>query len=112
MIFLRWLFSFLFWAQLVKRPQFLALIVAESPSDEELDSVHIFKEVRNGWPKWAHLRCPKCGDHIQLPLAGHGSWSLDQDLLSRPTLAPSIWEKQSCGAHFFVRAGSIVWCRD
>jgi hypothetical protein len=107
---LRWLASFLFWLGLVRRPQLLSRTVAESPSDDELDADHVFQEIRDGWPKWAHLRCPKCGEHIQLPLAGSGAWSLTRDLLNRPTLAPSVWERRSCGAHFYVRAGAILWC--
>ena len=28
----------------------------------------------------------------------------------RPTFSPSIWETESCGAHFFVRNGNLIWC--
>jgi hypothetical protein len=60
--------------------------------------------------KWTHLLCPKCGDHIELPLAGRERWSVKTDFLRRPTLAPSVWEKATCGAHFFVRKGKVLWC--
>ncbi|WP_428841303.1 DUF6527 family protein [Bradyrhizobium barranii] len=33
-------------------------------------------------------------------------------LTDRPTVAPSIWQTGSCRAHFFIRKGVIVWCRD
>jgi hypothetical protein len=109
---LRWFAKLLFWLRIVKRPRLLARTVDESPLDDELDAHYLLEEVRDGWPKWAHLRCPKCGEHIQLPLAGASAWSLARDRMNRPTLVPSVWEKRSCGAHFYVRQGGIVWCGD
>jgi hypothetical protein len=102
----------IFWLPFMRRPALLAQAVSECPSPEELGPNLIFVEIRGGHPKWAHIACPKCGDHIQLPLAGKERWSLEVDLLRRPTLAPSIWETESCGAHFFVRKGDLVWCRE
>ncbi len=95
----------------MSRPSFLADEVSECPAREELLPGILLVEMRGGYLKWAHLRCPKCGDHIQLPLAGSGSWSINLDLFRRPTLAPSIWEQATCGAHFFVRKGKLLWCR-
>jgi Family of unknown function (DUF6527) len=69
-------------------------------------------EIRNGHRKWAHLACPKCGDHIQLPMAGGERWFVKVDILRRPTLSPSIWERQTCGAHFFINRGRLLWCRE
>jgi hypothetical protein len=103
-----WIFSL----RLFRRPKYLAKEVPESPSSEELQAHLIFLEVRGGFLKWAHMSCPKCSDHIQLPLAGKDRWKLKFDFLRRPTLAPSIWETQSCGAHFFIRKGEILWCNE
>lgn len=94
------------------RPKYLALAVPESPSLDELRTNLLFYEIRGGYLKWVHLICPKCGEHIQLSMAGKERWSLKIDFLSRPTLAPSIWETQSCGAHFFIRKGDILWCKE
>ncbi|MBZ5700408.1 MAG: hypothetical protein LAN84_01020 [Acidobacteriia bacterium] len=94
----------------MRRPRFLALAAPESPSLEELRPNLMVLEIRGGYLKWAHLSCPKCGDHIQLPLVGTTRWSVKVDLLRRPTLAPSIWETESCGAHFFVEKGELLWC--
>jgi hypothetical protein len=99
-----------FWLPFMRRPRLLAQPAAESPSLEEVRPNLMVLEIRGGHLKWAHLSCPKCGDHIQLPLAGKARWSLKVDLLRRPTLAPSIWEKESCGAHFFVEKGELRWC--
>jgi len=94
----------------MSRPAFLADLVSECPSREESRSGLVLVEIRGGYLKWAHLQCPKCGDHIQLPLAGSDRWAIKVDLLRRPTLDPSIWELTSCGAHFFVKKGKLEWC--
>lgn len=96
----------------MRRPKYLAQQVRESPSPEELRPHLLFVEVRDGFLKWAHLSCPKCGDHIQLPMAGKVNWKLRMDFLRRPTVSPSIWESNSCGAHFFIRKGDILWCEE
>jgi hypothetical protein len=49
----------------------------------------------------------KCGDHIELPLATRNRWSIKVDLLGRPSLAPSIWEKASCAGNFFLQKGEV-----
>ncbi|MEK6263109.1 MAG: DUF6527 family protein [Planctomycetota bacterium] len=95
----------------MRRPRFLTQVAPESPALEELRPIHIVLEIRGDYLKWAHLICPRCGDHIQLPLAGKDRWSIKVDCLCRPTLAPSIWETESCGAHFFVAKGELIWCR-
>lgn len=95
----------------LKRPHFLAIEVPESP--DNLLPNFIFHEVRGGYPKWLHFKCPRCGEHIQLQTAeGKPKWTVEIDWLNRPTIAPSIWEKRSCRAHFFVRRGELVWARD
>jgi len=92
----------------MRRPRFLVQRIPESPAVDELRPNMLFLEMRSGFPKWAHLQCPKCGDHIQLPLAGSERWSMHVDWLCRPTLAPSIWERSTCGAHFLVRQGELA----
>jgi Family of unknown function (DUF6527) len=108
--------SWVEWAarkRLFKRPHFLSVLVSEGPLAEEMAFDLVYSEMRGGFSKWAHLVCPRCGDHIQLQTAGtRTSWSLKRDWLNRPTIQPSIWEKDSCGAHFFVRQGRLIWCKD
>ena len=92
------------------RPDLLTVDVPEAPDESELLDGVLFREVRDGYLKWAHLRCPKCGEHIRISLAGDRAWNLKVDWLRRPSVHPSIWQTGSCGAHFFVRRGAIVWC--
>lgn len=100
----------IFYLPFMRRPRYLAQAASESPSLEELRPNLMVLEIRGGYLKWVHLSCPKCGDPIQLPLAGNERWSVKVDLLRRPTIAPSIWETESCGAHFFVKKGEVLWC--
>lgn len=102
--------EFVFGLPFFRRPAYLAKIVPETPLDNELSPDLLLVEIREGHLKWVHLRCPKCGDQIQLPMAGKDCWNLRVDFLRRPTLSPSIWERQTCGAHFFVRHGNILGC--
>jgi hypothetical protein len=98
---------------MVKRPHYLCIEVAEPPLDANIAPNMLYREVRKSYPKWAHLMCPRCGDHIQLPIAASPrNWTVSVDWLNRPTVRPSIWETASCRAHFFVRRGELEWCAD
>ena len=94
----------------LRRPEYLADLVSERPCLEELRAGIVLVEIRGGHLKWAHLRCPQCGDHIELPLAGNVPWTVRMDFFRRPTLAPSVWERAGCGAHFFLQKGKVEWC--
>ena len=96
----------------LRKPDLVVMDVAESPDEEELRPGVLFREVRGGFEKWAHFSCPRCHEHIQLPLGGARCWSLRVDWLRRPTLHPSVWQTGSCGAHFFVTRGILVWVPD
>jgi hypothetical protein len=108
---LSWLEKFNRWG-LWKRPVFLTTDIAEAPDENSLPANLVVREVRDGYEKWAHFKCPRCAEHIQLPLAGREHWTIRIDWLRRPTLSPSVWQTGSCQAHFFLRQGNIEWCVD
>ncbi len=61
----------------------------------------------------ASMACPEgCGTVINLNLLpdDHPMWRLAVDSSGAPTLHPSVWRREGCGAHFFLRGGRIVWC--
>jgi hypothetical protein len=105
MILAEWMFR-LPW---MRRPAFLTVVSTCRPAAGDLGPCILILEIRDGHLKWAHLLCPKCNDHIELPMAGRGKWTIKIDWFRRPTLSPSIWEKATCGAHFFIRSGEIRW---
>jgi uncharacterized protein DUF6527 len=59
------------------------------------------------------LRCPcGCGQRLEMMvLEGvNPRWDVTLDARGRPTLHPSVWLRQGCRSHFWVRKGKIVWC--
>jgi hypothetical protein len=101
------------WRGLIHRPRFLCVDVSEAPLEGEIKPNLVYREVRKSYPKWAHFVCPRCGEHIQVPIAASAeNWRISVDWLNRPTLAPSIWETETCGAHFVVQRGNLLWCSD
>lgn len=62
----------------------------------------------------ASMNCPDgCGTVINLNLLSddHPCWKLHIDQAGAPTLSPSVWRREGCGAHYFLRAGKVVWCQ-
>jgi hypothetical protein len=63
--------------------------------------------------KWSvGFLCPcGCGETIELLLPAFikPHWALTVDDIGRPTLTPSIWRKEGCRSHFFVKGGRIIW---
>lgn len=68
---------------------------------------------REGGEVWSvMMRCPcGCGQPVELPLIREvrPRWSLQVDKDGHPTLVPSIWRREGCRAHYFVRRGKVVW---
>lgn len=61
----------------------------------------------------ASMVCPDgCGATINLNLMPDDQpcWTLKIGPGGRPTLRPSVWQHDGCGAHFFLRDGRVVWC--
>jgi hypothetical protein len=69
--------------------------------------------LREGGEAWSILmRCPcGCDQPVELPLIREARprWSLRVNKAGYPTLAPSIWRREGCRAHYFVRDGKVVW---
>lgn len=65
--------------------------------------------------KWTCLRCPGgCGARIDLthnPIV-RPRWTIFEDFWLRPTIHPSVHQKNECGCHFWIRKGKIEWCKD
>jgi hypothetical protein len=62
----------------------------------------------------ASMLCPEgCGTVINLNLMtdDHPCWCLTVDAAGKPTMHPSVWRREGCFAHFFVRGGRIDWCQ-
>jgi hypothetical protein len=64
-----------------------------------------------GADKWCFFKCP-CGCEQQVVLnlmkSHHPAWRIVQEE-GGPSVYPSV-DSTTCGAHFLVHCGSIVWC--
>ena len=59
------------------------------------------------------FRCPcGCGRTIELLVIPEAKprWDVQADTKGRVTLHPSVWLRDGCKSHFFVRKGRIKWC--
>ena len=59
------------------------------------------------------LRCPcGCGQRLEMLLLKEVKprWDVSIDVGGRVTLHPSVWLREECKSHFWVRSGKIVWC--
>ncbi|PQA85880.1 DUF6527 family protein [Hyphococcus luteus] len=68
-----------------------------------------------GIKKWASLRCPGgCGRRIDLSLNPHQRprWSVTLDWWRRPTVSPSVHQRNACGCHFWIKRGQVNWCKN
>jgi len=69
----------------------------------------------SGTLKWACLGCPGgCGQIISLSLNPNQRprWQISVDVWGRPTLSPSVHQKNACGCHFWLKQGEVKWCKD
>lgn len=60
------------------------------------------------------MLCPcGCKQRIELPLIREvrPSWRLTVEHDGSPTLVPSVWLREGCRSHFFVKHGKVQWVR-
>ncbi len=66
-----------------------------------------------GKEKWLLMRCPcGCGQQIALNLMQSHSprWQVSVQSAKRFSVHPSV-DATSCGAHFWLRDGRVIWSR-
>ena len=59
------------------------------------------------------MRCPcGCGERLELMLLKEvrPRWDARFDASGHVTLHPSVWLKQGCRSHFWLRDGRVIWC--
>jgi len=101
------------WRKPITTSNFGPMVVVEAAP--ELDAippavVHIV--AAGGKNRWAMFLCPcGCGEVITLSLQAVHSphWKLLPSRADLPSLHPSIWRKQGCLSHFWIREGKVHW---
>jgi Family of unknown function (DUF6527) len=69
--------------------------------------------VRDDGEDWCvGFRCPcGCSQRVELPLIQEATprWTLKLESDGTPSLSPSVWLRDGCRSHFFVRHGKVRW---
>lgn len=109
---LRWL---LIHTRRISRPDLVMLVMDRHPKPDDLIPGRLVVVQDGPVQKWACFRCPcGCGARMQLSLnpTRRPRWSVSADWLRRPTVAPSVHQRDGCRAHFWIRKGRVEWCGD
>lgn len=69
--------------------------------------------LRDNGEDWSvAMRCPcGCGQKVELALIPEAKprWKLALEADKSPTLSPSVWIREGCRSHYFVRRGKVEW---
>lgn len=88
----------------------------DHPKAEELQKGQlIVVGVSNQYQKWAYFKCPcGCGDQLRLNLSSKDSpsWKVDVSDDGVASIHPSVRQVNGCYSHFWLKQGSIDWCKD
>lgn len=97
-----------------KRIDFTVEYSENNPDPGRVKAKTLFIVGGKGYVKWAYIKCPcGCEDVLTLSLMKNHkpNWNLRVDKLNRPTLNPSVWKKDGCKSHFWIRKGKLEWSR-
>jgi hypothetical protein len=90
-----------------------ALVVsAAAPRLEDVQNDTVYIVETDGRRRWAMMCCPcGCKEVITLSLQQiHDPyWKLLPSANGLATLRPSIWRREGCRSHFWVRDGQVHW---
>lgn len=101
--------------RLIRRPTMTMIVMKRHPGPKDLVPGVLVVVEGGGKQKWVCFQCPGgCGNRFQLSLnpSLRPRWLVESDWLGRPTIFPSIHQKDTCCAHFWVKTGEIEWCSD
>ena len=101
--------------RLVDRPTYTLRFVQRHPTPDQVPLGEIIVVQAQSHLKWACFRCPGgCSGRFQLSLhpSRRPRWTVSADWLNRPSIDPSVHQSTGCGAHFWIRSGGVVWCKD
>jgi len=102
------------WHRLLREPKwqrvYLMRRVHDEPDRCDLGILYVIEDTGRPWA--AAMACPcGCGAPLHMNLIPDAKpvWTLKIEADGAPTLAPSVWRRDGCHSHFFVRRGRIEW---
>ncbi len=103
-----------FWAWIRGKPIegecFRVERVDDEPDRLAPRTVYVIEDAGRAWA--AAMACPGgCGQVLHLNLIPDTTpvWQLTEHPDGTVSLAPSVWRKEGCGCHFWLRRGRIEW---
>lgn len=103
-----------FWHLIVgssRGPAYRIVLVEGEPDVLRPKRLYVIEDAGVSWT--AVMVCPGgCGQTLHMNLLPDSKpvWRLTQDERGLVTLRPSVWQREGCGCHFFLRKGKIEWC--
>lgn len=88
--------------------------VKEEPFKMKKNVIYIEGNKLNNDYWYAHLICPcGCDENITLNLIDDTSpcWKVTARN-NKVSIYPSIWRTVNCKSHFWIKNGSIIWCKE
>jgi len=74
-------------------------------------ALYVIEDTGRAWA--AAMACPGgCGQVLHMNLLPDTApvWQLTEHADGTVSLAPSVWRREGCGCHFWLRRGRIEWC--
>jgi len=99
----------------ITKPDYSIIWSPEQINPKEIKSNQIVLVGTKANPKWACFHCPgECNTFLRLPLSNKRNphWTVETDLFKRPSVFPSVHQKNACHAHFWIKAGTVFQCGD
>ena len=93
------------------RKSYTLKMLEDYPEEITGNTIYIIGTYRQ--PQYAVFQCPcGCGRIVELNLNKESSpsWTLKWHVLGTISFSPSIWRKDGCRSHFFLKKSSIHWC--
>jgi len=104
------------WIEQRKRPKVQLYHYEHVEELPDLLQAHtLYLAGENGYFWAAAMLCPcGCGDAIELNLLkkARPCWTVHEHSDRSASLTPSVWRRQGCRSHFFLRHGRIDWCQE
>ena len=91
------------------------VVVQLPPSNDRIAKGDFFVVASDQHKKWALFKCPcGCGRVITLGLSARRKphWVVTLGSGKFPTLYPSVRQLDGCLSHFWLKDGTVYWCRD
>jgi hypothetical protein len=85
--------------------------IDDEPENPAPCTLYVIEDAGRAWA--AAMACPGgCGQilHMNLIPDTKPVWRLTEHSDRTASLSPSVWRREGCGCHFWVRHGRIEWC--